>query len=85
MNLSQVDVFYEDGEWRVLIIPKDKRQKPYVLQGRNDRPLGFQDRSHAWAAGRGIAAFTETDVVGKNREGVIRDKDSFGNDPRGKG
>lgn len=84
MNLKQVETFYDSGSWYVLVIPKDKKSKPYVLQGRNG-PLGFQDRALAAAAGRGVAAFAETEWVGKNREGVIRDKDSFGNDPAGRG
>lgn len=74
INLSQVEVSHSSGLWNVVLVPKDGRKGSFSL-------LTYNRQRDAKVAGRAIAMYAETEIVYKDRQGVIREKDSFGNDP----
>lgn len=71
MAHGDVETYYEDNQW------KNKREG-------SDRAFGagYSAKEDAAAAGRDAARADKVEHIIKNQDGVISEKNSYGNDPR---
>lgn len=71
MRQGDIETYYEDGAW------KNKREGV----GRAFE-AGYATKDEAIAAGREAAHADEVEHIIRNQDGVISEKNSYGNDPR---
>lgn len=74
-----IEVLKSDGKWRV------KVHETIVRQG-TSIPIkttinSYRLKRDAKIAGTALARYLKTEIVIKDRKGIIREKNSFGNDP----
>lgn len=71
MAQGDIETYYEGDQW------KNKREG-------NDRAFGagYRTKEDAVAAGREAARAGKVEHIIRNQDGVISEKNSYGNDPR---
>jgi len=71
MPQGDIETYYEDGQW------KNKRDGAQRAFG-----AGYSSKEDAIVAGREAARGDKVEHIIKNQDGVISEKNSYGNDPR---